>query len=332
MQKIAIVGAGFCGLALAFNLSSHLEVTLIDSLPIGGGTSGMAAGLLHPFAGAHSKLNWRGFEGYQATCELLDIASHSLTRSVIGQKGILRLALNADQQLDYSRCADAYPSEVKWLQSEQVQELYCHLVAAPGLWIEKGLIVHSSLYLEGLWKACAGRVRFVQSKVHSLAELDEYDQVVLAAGGTVNQFSELASCCLTALKGQVLTLRWPEGISPLTLAVNSYVYALMSESKQTCLVGGTFERNYHCLEPDIEYAKKELLPKLEAMLPVLTGAKVVECRAGVRSVTPTHLPLVQQFGPQQWVIAGMGSKGLLYHALMAKELANLILGFFKNHH
>lgn len=51
-MNIAIIGAGFSGLALAyFLLQSSAHVTLFDAVGIGGGASGIATGLLHPYPG-----------------------------------------------------------------------------------------------------------------------------------------------------------------------------------------------------------------------------------------------------------------------------------------
>ena len=52
-MKLAIVGAGFCGVYAAFLASkeSNIEITLFDAKGIAAGASGVAAGLIHPFAG-----------------------------------------------------------------------------------------------------------------------------------------------------------------------------------------------------------------------------------------------------------------------------------------
>src|SRR5262245_28426567 len=119
-MKIAIIGAGFCGLAVAWHLLnkasafSHLNIYLFDSKGIGRGTSGISAGLLHPYAGAHAKLNPRGHEGVQATKELLRIASSALGRSVFAKnQGILRLALTQEQERDYLSCA-RHHEDTQW--------------------------------------------------------------------------------------------------------------------------------------------------------------------------------------------------------------------------
>ena len=172
-MKIGIVGAGFCGLAVAWHLlecassKKHLQVFLFDSRGVGLGASGIAAGLLHPFSGAHAKLNWRGHEGVEATNELLSIASHALGRSVIASnQGILRLALTYAQETDFMLCAKKYPAETQWLDVEACQSLARGAASVPGLWIKQGLTVYASLYLQGLWKACERRgVKFQEKKI-----------------------------------------------------------------------------------------------------------------------------------------------------------------------
>ena len=55
-QKLAVIGAGFAGLAVAWHLlaaatpSKPLHVEVFDVHGIAGGASGAAAGLLHPFS------------------------------------------------------------------------------------------------------------------------------------------------------------------------------------------------------------------------------------------------------------------------------------------
>lgn len=74
-MKIAIIGAGFCGLATAWNFatSGDHEISIFDPTPIGKGTSGIATGLLHGYVGARSKRNWRATEGLQATHRLIEM-------------------------------------------------------------------------------------------------------------------------------------------------------------------------------------------------------------------------------------------------------------------
>lgn len=327
-MKIAIIGAGFCGLAAAWHLlqKPHIEVTLFDEKEIGQGTSGIAAGLLHPFAGAHSKYNRQGQEGMKATQELLKIASSALGKSVTAtNRGILRLALTEGQLLDFQTCAEKYPEETEWIDRDLCQQYAPGCVHTPALWIKGGLTVYSSLYLQGLWKACSQLgARFQKHSIRSLKELDHFDTVIITAGAKSNQIEELATVPLKSVKGQLLEMEWPSSIPPLNFTLNSHIYILMAEGNQSCLVGATFEKIYPHDDVDLETAKKEILPKIAELFPPLEKCMVLNCFSGLRAVTPQHLPMIQELSPRCWLLTGMGSKGLLYHAHFAKQLAEKV--------
>jgi glycine/D-amino acid oxidase-like deaminating enzyme len=324
-MQIAIIGAGFSGLALAWHLlnypsstSSSIRISLFDAKGIGGGSSGIAAGLLHPFTGAHAKLNPMGQEGVRATL--------ACGQSVLFSKGILRLALSLDQQSDFQLCASKYSPEVKWLTSSDCQALFPPLIGAPGLWIEDGLTINTSLYLKGLWQACQSKgASLILQHIENLQELSSFDATIVAAGADSLRFQELAHYRFSTVKGQVLELEWPNDIPLLPFALNSQAYLLMN-TPTSCLVGATFEKNYTHAGPDMAAAAADIMPKVTAMIPALAKAKVRRCDAGLRLVTPTRFPFAEKIGQRQWALTGLGSKGLLYHALMAEKLAHRIIG------
>lgn len=325
--RAAIVGGGFCGVALAWHLlqkfgPKQIDITLFDHQGIAGGASGIAAGLLHPFSGAHAKLNRLGREGVKASQELLQVASDALAQPVFTTPGILRLALSEQQKQDFTLCAKHYPEEVQWLSEYECQSLFPPLVAAPGIWIKRGMIVNSPLYLKGLWTACERLGATIKKQwIEDLGQLKDFDARIIANGANARLFPELASYKLTTVKGQILELAWPAHLPLLTFALNSQAYILMT-SPSTCIVGATFEKDPLTDQPDWEIAQKDILPKAAAILPDLLDAPILKCQAGFRSVTPNHLPLITEVRPRTWVITGMGSKGLLYHALMAKSLVD----------
>lgn len=332
-MEVAVIGAGFCGLAVAWHILQytpslpHLKVTLFDAKGIGLGASGVAAGLLHPFSGAHAKLNWRGREGVESTQEMLKIASEAIGRPVTAKnKGILRLALSQDQKIDFQRCAESYPLETEWLDAASCQALAPGSGQGPGLWIKEGLTIYSSLYLQGLWMACESRGAQLKIKtIHSLEELSSFDAVILTTGAESRKIPELSMLPLKSVKGQVLELAWPENHLPLTSPLNSHVYILMTEGGKSCLAGATYEKGVQDDACDLETAKKEILPKAYELYPPLKGAQILNCFAGLRAVGPQHRPLMQRLSPTHWILTGMGSKGLLYHALFAKELVEKLM-------
>lgn len=327
-MRIAIIGAGFCGIAVVWHLlqlNPHLDIDVFDPAGIGGGASGISAGLLHPFAGAHAKLNWLGREGMESTRQLLAISEKELGQPVADYSGLLRLAISEEQAQSFAKCASLY-SDVVWRDVQQCQEIAPGIAPFPGILIKSAIIVNTALYLRGLWQACQKyQVSLLQREIKSLEDLKDYDVVVVSAGAASKNLPELAHLPLTPVKGQVLLLEWPEGLPPLTITLNSQAYVVMNSDGKTCLAGATFERDFVNVEPELNAAVGDLMPKIGAMLPLLGGARVLECRAGIRASTPDHHPIIGSVGDNCWVITGMGSKGLLYHGLFAERISRQIV-------
>lgn len=325
-MRIAILGAGFCGMAVAWHLSQHpnREIVIFDPKGISQGTSGIAAGLLHPYVGAHAKLNWRGLEGMQATNRLLDVAEKALGAPVCSRNGMMRLAVTPQQVADFALCAEKYPN-VCWRSMEECQVSLPMCKPYPGIFIEAAITVDCPNYLKGLWLDCAKRgVSLVQTAVPSLKALDDYDSIVVAMGAATNTLPELAHLQIKPVKGQVLEFSWPEDVPPLPYPINSHAYLLMNPNNSTCIAGSTFEKDFHNFDPDIDRAKAEIVPKLRDFFPLIDRLPLVSCRAGVRAVMSKRRPLMIKISDKCWVLTGMGSKGLLYHALFAQELAENI--------
>lgn len=325
MKTIAIIGAGFCGLATAWELlqQGH-EVHLFDPAGIGGGASGVSAGLLHPFVGIHAKPAEWGRAGVAATLELVKIASKALGKPVAEESGMLRMALTKEMQDDFLRCASQY-EDVDWLEPRECQHLVPGLEPLPGIRIRSAWTIRSPMYLQGLWLACeqAG-AQLISQRIASLEALSSYDLVIAAMGASVASLPELCQLPVRPIKGQVLELEWPQDVAPLNLPVNSQAYLVMQPGGKSCLAGATFERSFASPLPIPHIAKNEIMPKITAFFPALRDALLIGCRAGLRASAPGHKPLLQQMDARTWVFTGMGSKGLLYHALFAKRLlANL---------
>lgn len=322
-MRIAILGAGLSGLAAAWHLLQYqkLQVVVFDPAGVGGGASGIAAGLMHPYAGAHAKLNWQGIEGMESTCELLKVAEKALGKPVAEYSGMLRMALTEQQHQDFKNCAKQYP-DVEWLTVDECQTLVPGIVPKEGLLVRSAVTVNCGLYLQGLWKACeALGAQFEKSAVQSFEELAGFDRIIVAMGYASKMFPELAHLPLSPVKGQILELRWPEGLPHLPLPINSQAYLARSGEGASYFAGGTFERKFTTQEAIPEIAIAEIMPKICAFLPALEQAQVIGCRAGIRASTPNHRPLVARINERCWVLTGMGSKGLLYHSLFASRLA-----------
>lgn len=326
-MQIAIVGAGFAGLACAWTLlhskmlNQKIQVTIFDQEGIGAGASGVAVGLMHPFANTHSKLNREGYEGFRASMQLLNAAEQALGHRPFEPSGILRPALSPAQEHEYREASQKHPDDIVWKEAKEMESMVPHIIKAPGIWIKTGITVYTDEYLKGLWLACQNLCAIFQKhEVKTLEELKNFDLILITMGAKCSSINELSQLPLRYTKGQILELIWPEGLPPLTTALNGNVYCVMMRDQKRCLVGTTYERGFSTPEADIETAKDLILPKLAELYAPLEGAKIINCRAGVRVSTPQHLPLIKKINSRCFTMTGFGSKGLLYHALYSQKL------------
>jgi len=275
-MKVAVVGAGYAGLAVTWHLlQKNREVTVFDG---GEGASHVSTGLLHPCPGKKAIPTWRADEGMQAATELLEIATQN--RPVFVRNGILRTTSEGER-----------------------------------LWIPEGITVFSRLYLEGLKKACT-KAKFERQWIQNLQQLDGFDAIVLTTGAETLQLVDLP---LKKTIGQCLICRWEK---PLKESLLAYGHITPTEDSEFCLVGSTYE---HTDKPDPQKALA-LLDQAAVFYPPAKDFKIVDIRSGVR-ISPKvgYRPIVAKVNPKTWVFTGLGSRGLIYHSLLAKEIATSLL-------
>lgn len=301
-MQIAICGSGLAGLATAyFLLEGHrAAVTVFDPAGIGGGTSGIAAGLLHPYPGRNGRLSWRGDEGMIATSSLVE----AVAPSCVVARGILRLTPTPELEALFRNVG------ISWTPQE-VQQRFPEALAVPGVWIEEGITLSMPRYLEGLWRACEARgARFVRGPMEG-----SFDRVVCATGPSLAPMLGL-----TVNKGQLLICRRPPHLPPLAGSLLSDGHITPTEDPDLWQLGSTYE---HTLDPHPNRATAlTLLEKVALFYPPARNLTPVDIRVGFRAARPRdYRPLVQQIDPRTWAFGGLGSRGLLYHALLGRELA-----------
>ncbi|MDF2577375.1 MAG: hypothetical protein K0S74_859 [Chlamydiales bacterium] len=328
-MKVAVVGAGFAGLAVCWHLrqrGNHILVHLFDKKGIGAGASGVANGLLNPYIGPEAKIAWPGQEGMTSTLELLEVATKALGQAVYQQSGIFRPILSETQDLAYQHCASTYSGIDYWDELTTALH-YPQIGCFKGIFIKQGCVVNAPLYLQGLWAACKSLgVNFIQGKIGSSQQLSDYDYVILASGYGCKAITETQHLPLDATKGQNLKVKWPAKITPLAYPINGRKYLLMGEDGQYCTIGATYERKQADPTPNLSVAKQELLAEASRIMPAFANMEVLECQAGIRASCPDrHLPIVGAVTDKIWVLTALGSRGLLQHAYTAKILVNALL-------
>lgn len=317
LMNIAIVGAGFLGIACAWHLLQlpGATITLFDAKGIGAGASGIAAGLLHPFGGAKATRNWMASESYPETVSLLEIASKTLATPVFKQSGIFRPATTTEQHDQFYKRSKEY-ADCSWLDTPPST-----LFTKPGLFIPAGIQVDCSLYLEGLWKACIARgAKLVIETIGSPSDLRTFDLSVFTIGTGFLALKEPITPNLSAVKGQLLELEYDD---LLECGVSSHAY-LAQNKMRTLTAGATYEHSWQCEGPDRQRCEAEIRAKVAAFCPKLAGLALLECKAGYRAVTKDKKPFLIKAQSNCYCLGGLGSKGLLYHAWLAKLLREKI--------
>ncbi len=322
-MKIAIIGAGFSGLSTAFFLSQEKSVE-IDVFYTNKNTecaSRVSAGLMHPYIGKSAKRSLFATEGMQKTMHLIDVAERELGEKVADTSGVFRIALTEDvkQTLDgytqeYMDIEKVDPKTVPFLQVE-VHGAY---------FIKNGVTIFPEKYLNGLLKVCKKRgVKFVERKITDIAELTQYDQILVATGAQIQQVLPEINLPIKFMKGQVLRCKLPGGIT-LKHSIVGSGYMAVSVDPKYCYLGSTYERDVTS-KIDMELAKSLIFEKVEGYLTLPTGLEVTDCFMGVRALRKGHyLPLIGKVD-NIWFITAMGSRGLLYHGLVGEIVSNAIL-------
>ncbi|MBS0615929.1 MAG: FAD-binding oxidoreductase [Verrucomicrobia bacterium] len=288
--NVAILGAGFAGLAAAYFLSEEFKVTVLDAKGLGGGASGVSTGLLHPYAGEKGRKSWHAEEAMGEAKLLLKIAEMELGRLVADYGGIVKKGA----------CIGA-GDDVEVLGED-------HFL------IRSGITVFPKLYLSGLWKAAVRRGAELKiQKIEQLSELESFDYIVLAVGSGIFHFPEGEHLKINAVRGQALVCRLN---GPMERSLVAKQYTALTEDPLVCHVGATYERGSRSDEPDLAEAIRLLQPSHE----------VLGVRAGVRVTNPAHyFPILEKINAKTWVLTALGSRGLLYHAYFAKMLASQIV-------
>lgn len=307
-KSAAIIGAGMCGLACAWHLSERFQVVVFDKQGVGGGASGMASGLMHPYPGEQARRSRDAEAGIAATEELLQVAEKALSRPVADRTGILRRATTEAQRKQLMAHAKEYADILPFEDGN--------------FFIKAGVVVDMQSYLAGLWQACCERGAVLYpSSVESLEQLKDFDLIVIAAGAGITHFEQCSSFRLKKIKGQILKCKKKSSLPNQALIGKGYLTVADGHFH----FGATYEREFLDDLPDLEQALKELQPKYEQLAQTTERLEPIEVKAGVRIAhLHDYYPVTVQIDQRTYAITAMGSRGLLYHALLAKRLCTLI--------
>ncbi|MFY0684289.1 MAG: FAD-dependent oxidoreductase [Balneola sp.] len=345
-----ILGAGLAGLTLAKELveQSNTSVLVVDPNGIGGGASGSPIGLVNPATGRYATKTWRAEQAVTAIKENLQSVSNYADKPFYSEDGVIRPALDTKiaQRMKENVQSSEWPGGwCIWLEESDIIKRYPGLTCVDGgVWVSCGMTVQIPSYLNALahYLKTLG-VDFVENREFELIEgkadleNDEWtlstdgsesikiDHLIVAAGIKTKEFDFLSELPLHAVKGQVVVYKCDKKF-PYGSAVSALGYFASLDTK-TFVAGSTYEHNFEHEETDIK-GLNYIQDRLFRVMPQLKGhITSIDQWSGVRASTPDRMPIIGQHPTIKncSVFCGLGSKGLLYSSLLAKDLAkNLI--------
>lgn len=359
VQTAVVIGAGLAGCATAERLALRgWRVIVVDKhLHPAGEASGNLAGILRPMLSRDdnlaSRLNRACFLYLGRHWRQLDRIGHPPRRNLGGILQIARDDAHATVQRDGLQ---DYPTDfLQFFDQTTAGEKMGTPVARGGWWFPHGGWASPVSLCRSWIGAAAGNIEFVGGvEIADIRRVDNvwrvFDQAgkcaaeagvaVFATGaGRLAQTSRLP---ITPVRGQVSHI--PAGKLPkLTHPVCSEGYLTPALNGVHCL-GASYVKDRF----DTAASRQEHVENLLRLARMLPGAErdldpeTMQGRIGFRATTPDHLPLVgrmpdldQSLRPgvrfntfprheDLYCLLGLGSRGLVWSALLAEHLASLI--------
>jgi glycine oxidase len=320
-RTVAVVGGGIIGLAVARELLlGGADVTVYDPDPDGAdGAWHVAAGMLAP--GGESAFEFPFLEPLlEASNQLWATYAANLGDVGYDDAGTLSVALTADdfaearREWAHQKLTPLTGSAVRNREPALSPRIRAGAFAPAERQVDPRKVVTA------LRASLTGRIR--RRRIAGLSELDDADQIVVAAG--------CGSAALTGLpirpvKGQVLRLRGEPGILRHVIdgaADGRHVY-LVPRADGEVVVGATQEeRSDRAITAG---GVHDLLRAALDLVPGLSEHEITEWTVGHRPGTPDNAPILGRLDDRTVVAAGHHRNGVLLAPITARLVADLVL-------
>ncbi|MCH9609947.1 MAG: tRNA 5-methylaminomethyl-2-thiouridine biosynthesis bifunctional protein MnmC [Chlamydiales bacterium] len=328
-MKIAVLGAGFAGLAVTYHLTRYCTgrwaIDLYDPEAIGQGPSGISLGLLHPYMGRKAMRSWRADSCLEHAHNLITVASKAINEPIVLSKGVVRPASSEEQCSLFEERAKEGDHLQFWDKKKSEEQI--HGLNCPGsLFVKEGWTLNVKTYLDGLFRACLTHgVIFKQLTGLSPEQIERYDAIVVCLGANALGFGDFKYLPMTPIKGQILQLSWPQGLPPLPNSLVGPKQIVMAPDGKSCFVGSTYEHKFEDFIPHPDQAWEMIMPQVLPHFPALEKAEILHCRSGFRASPINRFPLAGKQG-KFYFLTGFGSRGLLYHGWLGRRMAQAIVG------
>lgn len=232
-KKVAVIGGGFGGLAITWQLSRHPSIRSIDVYdrygPGYADASSNSAGIMHCLT-PKGKIIWNGIDGMNASLQLMDAVqpfSHDGLPIYNNQIQLQRLIFNQDDLNNWIHASVHTPNEVELLNgdgdwngckgSDSISGVYDDkenggrdgsVIRSAIALIKGAVIVNPFRYLTAIWKSIQfnnPNTQWLTKTITSISDLSSsYDIVVVACGPGILNLCPQLNKELRLVRGQNL--------------------------------------------------------------------------------------------------------------------------------
>ncbi|MCB0754384.1 MAG: FAD-dependent oxidoreductase [Flavobacteriales bacterium] len=329
-----IVGLGIAGLNLCHQLEkAGKSFLVIDRCPENS-SSLIAGGIYNPVALKRKLRSWRVDElfptlitAYSEIDALLGVSTlqhpFPILKPIVSDDDLneWKTAVKDERLVPY---VNAVEESVPKGPFKQDVKAYVTIENAGFVRISK-LIASYQNYLNQ--KGLLLQDEFYHHNINILDDGIEYqgiqaDRIIFAEGRFASQNPYFSWLPMRATKGQMLTVRLPESVTPDRI-YNQQFLLFPLEEKGLFRLGATYEWG-QLDETPTEEATQELLTKVKKTLDV--EIEVLDAQAAVRPTVIDRRPIIGQHPDHRpiWIFNGLGTKGIMLAPYFAKQLVEHI--------
>ncbi|MFM7309802.1 MAG: NAD(P)/FAD-dependent oxidoreductase, partial [Flavobacteriales bacterium] len=321
---IHIIGQGLAGTLLAFECLDRKIPFAIFDRGLGGASSMVAAGMWNPISIKLMRAGWRVQDFTDQLTKTYTRIEQELNLSIKHDCGIQRIFPDAFSANEWDHRSQ-HPEMFPYLKEPTQSQLSGYETPFGFGTIQGGGWVHVSLLLK------SSRDHFKSLGVLHETEINHQDiqawvedeiQVIHATGWKAIEKSSTNRIPLVPNKGEVLTIT-ADGLDEQYIAhFGNFIIPL---GNRTFRLGATYKPHSSDVEPTEEY-KNELLDAFQAQS--FVEARLMEHQAGIRPTTRDRRPVVGKIPDsiREYMLGGLGSKGVLLAPYFAHYLIDLIQG------
>jgi glycine oxidase len=339
---IIVVGGGIVGCAAAYALArAGASVTLIERDDIAAHASGHNAGNLNPLFGTPPALRTPALEAFALHRAL--IAEFGFTPAPAERIHLGREERERQELEDIAAMfAGTEGFSSRWLEGDELFRMEPGLAREFrfGVLTRGNFSVDSGDYTRAIAEgALRLGIKILRDEVIGIVTsgarvtgirtrggIMSCDEVVFATGPWVADVNAWLGIDVDVepVKGELLLMRLPDGAPKHDLIWNSA--ALYRRRGDQLWIGGTMEKNGFDTAPS-PASRKFLLSEAARLFPAVQRADFLDHVAALRPMPTTNRPIAARAkGWQNVTIAnGGGSKGVLWSALIAKKVCDLVM-------